>query len=82
MDDLERRIISLEQAAKYERERTDYHLAGLHHRLQVLETSPLRAISLRSLLKVLLAISLPLLVLLATGDLRAAIRAIRGGWPI
>lgn len=75
MDELERRIIHLEATARSERERTDYHLASLHRRMELLEARPVMGAG--ALVKLILAICLPLLVLLATGDLGAAIRAAR-----
>ena len=72
MDQLERRIIHLEATARSERERTDYHLAGLRRRVEPLEARPV--IGAGAWVKVILAICLPLLV---AGDWHAAVKAAR-----
>lgn len=85
MDDLERRIIELEAQQHFDRQLVQIHLASLHQRLQALENRPSRhllqesalAISPGSISKLALAFLLPFLVLLLTGDLAKAIRAIR-----
>lgn len=73
---MQERLVRLELTSTYERERTDYLIAGLSHRLLVLETTRQAAPS-GSTLKYTIAILLPLGVLLATGDLKAAVRALR-----
>jgi hypothetical protein len=70
------RLVRLELITSYERERTDYLIAGLSHRLQALETRG-GTIPSGGALKYALAILLPLAVLLATGDLATAARALR-----
>lgn len=70
MDDLERRIIHLEHKVHYE-------LTGLHRRVEVLEQPLYRVMGAAGWLKIILAICLPLLVLLATGDWHAAVKAVR-----
>jgi len=80
MDELQR-LGALEVTVRYERERTDYHLAGLHSRIQRLEENPITraTMGMGGWFKILLALFLPLLVLLATGDLRQAVNTLRLG---
>ena len=77
MDDLERRIIHLEHATSSDRQLTQIHLDALYQRLQSLESSPLRQISPGAIFRILMAIGLPVIVWLLTGDLAKALRAIR-----
>jgi hypothetical protein len=74
MDNLERRVIRLEEQLRAERELIDWRFADVYRRLQE-RSSP--KIPLGSPSKIALAIALPLLVLLGTGDLRKVVQAIR-----
>jgi hypothetical protein len=76
MDDLERRLLTLELETKHERELQDFRYDDLSHRLLVLEKNPVTA---SSLLKLAAAIALPLGVWLITGDLRKALAVARLG---
>jgi hypothetical protein len=75
MDDLERRVIVLEQQVRHERELSDWRYAALSRQLLEAQASPLRQIPSATTVKVFVAILLPLTVLLATGDLRKALAA-------
>jgi hypothetical protein len=75
MDDLERRIIQLEHQAKSDRQLTQVHLDVLYRRLTTLESHPLRQIPLGTIFRISLALLLPVIVWLVTGDLGKAIRA-------
>jgi len=77
MDELERRIIYLEAQLNTDRQLNQRDLETIYHRLALLESSPMQTMGVAAWLKIILAISLPLLVLLATGDLRAALTALR-----
>lgn len=70
------RLVRLELSSVYERERTDYLIAAISHRLLVLETRGHITPS-GGTLKYAIAILLPLGVLMATGDLATAVRALR-----
>ncbi len=76
MDDqeLERRLLTLELEAKHERELSDSRFDSLSRRLQALEANP---VTIGSLGRIFLAISLPVAVWLLTGDLRKALAALR-----
>lgn len=74
MDDLERRLLTMELEVKHERELSDYRYDGLCRRLQRLEQSP---VTLAGMLKIATALALPLGVWLLTGDLRKALVAFR-----
>ena len=76
MDDLERRLLTLELETKHERELQDFRYDDLCQRLLVLEKNPVTA---SSLLKLVAAIALPLGVWLITGDLRKALAVARLG---
>ncbi|MBX9587890.1 MAG: hypothetical protein K2X43_01205 [Hyphomonadaceae bacterium] len=78
MDDQLERIIHLEAAVEHGQNLTAYRLDEHARRLAALETRPdaiTRVMGPGAWLKIVLAICLPLLVLLATGDIGAAIRA-------
>lgn len=71
--DHETRLVKLEARLEHERERVDYHLAGLARRLCQLEERPQGlGLSTGDWFKILIAICIPLLVLLFTGDPKAA----------
>lgn len=72
---LPERVASLETAIAYERRLTDQHLSLHHQRISQLEghqphpvTSLERVLTAGGWIKILIAVCLPLLVLLATGD--------------
>ena len=80
MDDIERRIIHLEHSQAHDRQLIQLHLSSFHQRLTVLERRPPLASSTSDgsgSIKLWLAFLLPLLVLLMTGDLQAALKAMR-----
>jgi hypothetical protein len=80
MDSLEQRILALELQAKHERELTDFRLDDLSRRLQAMEKP--KSLPVGSIGKIALALALPLVVLLGTGDMRkvlAVLRLIIGG---
>ena len=74
MDDLERQMLTLQLEHQHERELRDFQIDALSRRLQVLETNP---VTVGSLGRIFLAISLPIAVWLLTGDLRKALAALR-----
>jgi len=74
MDDLERRLLTLEIENRHERELRDFQIDALSRRLLALETNPVTA---AGLLKLAFAIALPLGVWVLTGDLRKALAALR-----
>lgn len=74
MDDLERRLLTLEIESRHERELRDFQIDALSRRLLVLETNPITA---SSLAKLAVALLLPIGVWLLTGDLRKALAALR-----
>jgi len=75
MDNLERRVIVLEEQARHERELNDWRFDSLSRQLLGLQTRP--QITAPSLAKILVAIAIPLTALLTTGDLRKVLMAIR-----
>ena len=75
MDDLERRIIQLEHQAKSDRQLTQVHLDQVYRQLQSLQSSPLRQIPLGTIFRISLALLLPIIVWVVTGDLGKALRA-------
>jgi hypothetical protein len=78
MDELERRIIHLEHIQSTDRQILQLHLASFHQRLSALEArEPTSPVTNSGSIKLWLAFLLPLLVLLMTGDLKAALRALR-----
>jgi hypothetical protein len=77
MEDLERRLIVLEQRCQHDREMTGYRLADISRQLQELQSRPLSQLSAGGLIKITIAILLPLFVWLVTGDLRKALEASR-----
>ena len=77
MDDLERRILTLEHTQSADRQLAQLHLDALYLRLAALESHPLRRINLGAIFRILTAIVLPIIVWLATGDITRALRAIR-----
>jgi hypothetical protein len=74
MDDLERRLLTMELEAKHERELSDWRHAEVSRRLQRLEQNP---VMLASIAKIATALVLPIGVWLLTGDLRKALAAFR-----
>lgn len=74
MDDLERRLLTLELESKHERELSDSRFDNLSRRLQALEANP---VTVMGLMKLMLALLLPFGVWLLTGDLRKALVALR-----
>jgi hypothetical protein len=84
MDQLEERIIRLEERVGHERERTDYHLLGIIRRVEGLEghqsAAPQGASS--GSIKLLLAVGLTLLAFLATTSPKAVISAARIGFGL
>jgi len=72
MDRFHERVIRIEERLLAERERVNYMLGSLHHRLDRLEPRP--QIS-GPTLKLMLAAGMGLLVWLITGDPRAGLRA-------
>jgi len=79
MDDLERRIIHLEHSLATDRQLIQLHLASFHQRLTTLErpAQPTSTPGGSGPIKLWLAFLLPLAVLILTGDLQTAIRAMR-----
>ncbi len=77
MDDLERRIIVIEQQIRHDREMSAWRFSDISRQLQELQTRPLSYLSAGSIIKILIAILLPLAVWLLTGDLRKALEASR-----
>ena len=75
MDDIERRLIILEQHFAHERERVNWRLEGLSRQLLTLQAQQSATPTLGSLVKILLALLLPILVWLMTGDLKEALKA-------
>lgn len=81
MDDTRERLIGLEAAVEYGNNLTAYRLDQAERRLLALENKPdtlTRVMGPGAWLKIILAVCLPLLVLLATGDISAALRAAKG----
>ena len=79
MDDLERRIIHLEHTSHTDRQLTQVHIAALYQRLQAAEQinlNPFRSIPLGSIFRIALALLLPIIVWLVTGDMAKALRAV------
>ena len=74
--DLMQRLARLETWARYERERTDYLIAGISQRVGTLERHPLMTVTASGAGKILIAIALPVLVWLVTGDLRQTLTAL------
>ena len=82
MDDTRERLVGLEQAIKYGNELSAYRLEQLERRMLALETRPdaiTRVMGAGGWVKIILALLIPLFVLLATGDIGAALRAARSG---
>lgn len=77
MEDLERRLIVLEQRCQHDREMNAYRFADFSRQLLELQSRPLSQLSAGSLTKITIAILLPLIVWLLTGDLRKALEASR-----
>jgi hypothetical protein len=80
MDRMAERVAGLETAMIYERRMTDQAIGQLNQRLTALEQRPAsmdlaKALTTGGWLKIIVAICLPLLVLLATGDLSKAVQA-------
>ncbi len=76
MDDLERRVIVLEQQFRHERERSDWRHQDLSQQLLELQSRSL-TLTTGNLVKIVVAVLLPLIVWLITGDLRKALEASR-----
>lgn len=76
MDDLERRILTVEHTIASDRQLTQLHLSQLHQRLEALEAHPLRSINPGMIFRILMAVVLPIIVWLATGDMAKALRAV------
>lgn len=74
MDDLERRVLTLELQAQNDRDLTEWRYSDLSRRLQALEENQVTA---GSIIRIMLAICLPVGVWLLTGDLRKALAALR-----
>lgn len=82
MEDTRERLIGLEQAIKYGNELTAYRIEQLERRMLALENKPdtlTRVMGASGWIKLILAILIPLIVLLVTGDFGAALRAARSG---
>jgi hypothetical protein len=77
MDDLERRVIVLEQKVQHEQELTDWRFADLSRQLQDLQSAPLQQLSAGAMIKLTFAVALPIVVWMITGDLRKALSALR-----
>lgn len=77
MDNLERRVIVLEQQLRHERELSDWRFDALSRQFQAFQTRPLAQVTAQTILKILLAIAIPLTALMSTGDLRRLLMAIR-----
>jgi hypothetical protein len=71
------RLARIEITAHFERERTDYLIGDISRRLLALEMRGTTPPAGGGTLKYAIAILLPLAVLLATGDLATAARALR-----
>jgi hypothetical protein len=80
MDDTRERLIVLEQAVAHANEWNAYRHEQHERRLSALESKPdviTRVMGAGGWIKLILAVLIPLLVLLATGDIGAALRAAR-----
>jgi len=80
MERQEEQVIRLEERARADRERVDYHLAHFHSRLSRLEERTIGVNS--SALKLMLAVGVTLLAFLVSGDPRAAMSAAKVGFGL
>lgn len=82
MDDTRDRLIALEQAVEHGNNFTAYRFEQLERRMLALENKPdaiTRVMGAGGWIKLILALLIPLFVLMATGDIGAALRAARSG---
>lgn len=74
MDELERRILALEFQAQNDRDLSEWRYSDHSRRLRELEANP---VTTATLIKLLVAVCLPIGVWIITGDVRKALVALR-----